>query len=165
MKFDQIDIAIIKLLQKNIRLSIATIAQELGLSHNATLSRYNKIQKSKIFKKTYIPIYLPKYVDSKNQTYKMQTLIKAETKEKTNIINFIKAINLELTQIECWNTIGHFNILVWIISENPINQTLIKDKILTQKGIQEIKTNILLNLKDTYTELNLDHLKGKEIYG
>lgn len=165
MKFDSTDVKIIKLLQKNARESIANIARTLGISPNAALNRYEKIQKSGIIKKTFFPTYLPKYVNYKSQTYRMQLLIKSEINETENLIKYIKSITLEFSQIECVETIGHFNIFTWIISENPIDLHLIKDKIQIKKGVQEIKANILPNLRDFYTQINLDHLEGKESFG
>ncbi len=95
----------------------------------------------------------------------MQLLIRTETNAIENLISFIKSLTLEFSQIECVETIGHFNIFVWIISENPIDLHLIKDKIQIQKGVREIRANILQDVKDFYTKINLDHLEGKEAHG
>ncbi len=165
MKFDSTDIKIIKLLQKNARESIANIARTLEISPNAALNRYEKIQKSGIIKKTFNPIILPQYLNGKNQTYKMQLLIRSEIKEIENIIKYAKSLTLEYSEIECVETIGHFNILIWILSENPIDLHLVKDKLQIKTGVQEIKANILPYSRDFYAKVNLDHLEGKEILG
>jgi Lrp/AsnC family transcriptional regulator, leucine-responsive regulatory protein len=165
LKFDSTDIKIIKILQKNARESIANIARTLEISPNAALNRYEKIQKSGIIKKTFNPIILPQYLNGKNQTYRMQLLIKSEIHEIQNIIRYTKSLALEHTEIECVETIGHFNILVWIISEDPIDLHLVKDKLQVKTGIQEIKANILPYSRDLYAHINLDHLEGKEAFG
>jgi len=158
MKIDSIDIQIIKILQKNARISIASIARNLGISTNATRYRYQKIQKSGIIKTTFSPTFLPKYASGKNQTYKMQIIIKSKNKQTKSIVNVINKFNLKHSQIECIEAIGHYNILVWIISENPIDLHLMKDKIQSQAGVLEVKACILLELLDFYTKINLDHL-------
>jgi Lrp/AsnC family leucine-responsive transcriptional regulator len=165
LKFDSTDIEIIKLLQKNARESIANIARTLGISPNTALNRYEKIQKSGIIKKTFLPTFLPKYVNYKNQTYRMQLLIRSEINTTESLIKYIRSLTLEFSQIECLEVIGHFNIFVWIISEDPIDLHLIKDTIQIQKGVQEIRANILPNVRDFYTQINLDHLVGKEPFG
>jgi Lrp/AsnC family transcriptional regulator, leucine-responsive regulatory protein len=165
LRFDSEDLKIIKLLQRNARISIADIARSLQLSPNAALNRYKKILNSGIIKKTFIPVFLPKYVGYKNVTFKMQLIVRSELKETDNIINFVKKTDLKDCQIECFETTGHYNIFVWIISDNAIDVQIIKDKIQSQKGIQEVKVAILDKSKDFYTGINLDHLRGKEIYG
>ncbi|MGD6933984.1 MAG: Lrp/AsnC family transcriptional regulator [Candidatus Bathyarchaeia archaeon] len=164
MKFDSTDIKIIKILQKNARESIANIARAIEISPNAALNRYEKIQKSGIIKKTFNPIILPQYLNEKNQTYKMQLLVKSEINETQNIIKYAKSIELEFSQIECIETIGHFNILIWILSENPIDLHVVKDKLQTKKGVLEVKANVLQHSNDLYAKLNLDHLEGREVF-
>lgn len=165
MKLDAIDIKIIKLLQKNARASIASIARNLGLSLNATRVRYQKIRKSGIIKKTFNPTFLPQYALGKGQTYKMQLIIRATNEQTGRLVKLIKEFNLERSQIECLETIGHYNILVWIISENPIDLQLVKDKVLSQPGVLEVKVCVLLSMMDFYSQINLDHLVGKEKNG
>ena len=165
MKFDSTDIKIIKLLQKNARESIASIARILEISPNAALNRYEKIQKSGIIKKTFNPIYLPQYLNGTKETYRMQLLIRSKINETENIIKYVKTLTLNHSQIECVETIGHFNILIWIISENSLDLQVVKDKLHTKTGIQEISANILPHARDFYNEINLDHLEGKEILG
>jgi Lrp/AsnC family transcriptional regulator, leucine-responsive regulatory protein len=155
----------IKLLQKNARISISDLARTLNISPNAALNRYKKILESGILKRTFIPVFLPKYVGFKNQTYKMQLIVRAELKEVSNIINFVKKLQLKNCEIECFETTGHFNIFIWVISEDAVDVQLVKDRIQSQKGVQEVKVSILQNAKDFYTEVDLDHLIGMDIYG
>ena len=51
----------------------------------------------------------------------MQLIIRSTNKQAESLVKLIKDFNLERSQIECLETIGHYNILVWIISENPID--------------------------------------------
>lgn len=165
MKIDSIDIKIIKLLQKNARISIANIARKLGLSTNATRARYQKIQKSGIIKTAFSPTFLPQYASGKVKTYKMQLIIRSTTKQTENVVKLIKELNLERSQIECFETIGHYNIFVWIISENPIDLHLIKDRVQSQSGVLEVKACILLDAVDFYSQINLNHLEKSEKNG
>jgi DNA-binding Lrp family transcriptional regulator len=165
MKLDSIDIKIIKLLQKNARTSIASIARNLGISKNATRARYKKIQKSGIIKKTFNPTFLPQYALGKGQTYKMQLIIRSTNKQTENLVKLIKGFNLERSQIECLETIGHYNIFVWIISENPIDLQFVKDRVLSQPGVLEVKVCILKDMLDFYSQINLDHLGKREKNG
>jgi DNA-binding Lrp family transcriptional regulator len=165
LKFDSVDIEIVKLLQKNARKKIAEIARNLGIAHNAALHRYKKIKDSGIIKTTYCPVFLPQYTNRKKFTYKMQILIRSDLNEIYNLVSFVKKIDLSRCQIECFETYGHYNIFVWVISEEVIDVQIIKGRIQNQKGVQEIKVNILREMEDLYTEINLDHLKGMNIYG
>ena len=165
MKLDSIDIKIIKLLQKNARTSIANIARKLGISTNATRARYQKIQKSGIIKKTFNPVFLPQYALGKGQAYKMQIIIRSTNKQTEKLVKLIKEFNLERSQIECFETIGHYNILVWIISENSIDLQLVKDRVQSQPGVLEVKASILLDALEFYSQINLHHLGKREKNG
>jgi Lrp/AsnC family leucine-responsive transcriptional regulator len=165
VKLDSTDIRIIKLLQKDARASIASIARHLRISPNATHARYKKIQRSGIIKKTFIPTYLPQYASGKTQAYKKQIIIRSTNREVERIVKFIQNVNLEHSQIECWETIGHYNILVWIISENPIDLHLIKDKILSQPGVLEAKAAVVSDMVDYSSQIDLHHLAERKRNG
>lgn len=165
MKLDSIDIKIIKILQKNARVSVASIARNLGLSLNATRARYKKIRRTGIIKKTFNPTYLPQYAFGKGQTYKMQLIIRSTSKQAESLVKLIKDFNLERSQIECLETIGHYNILVWIISENPIDLQLVKDMVQNQPGVLEVKVCVLLDSLDFYSQVSLDHLGMRDKNG
>lgn len=165
MKFDSVDIRIIKLLQRDARASIASIARNLGISPNATHARYKKIQKSGIIKKTFMPTFLPQYASGKAQTYKMQMIIWSTNREAERLVKFIQDFNLEHSQIECWETIGHYNILAWIISENPIELHLVKDTVQSQPGVIEAKAAILSEMVDYSSQIDLHHLVKRKRNG
>jgi len=165
LKLDSIDIKIIKFLQKNARISIASLARNLGISTNATRARYKKIQKSGIIKKTFNPTFLPQYALGKGQTYKMQLIIRSTNKQAESLVKLIKDFNLERSQIECLEVIGHYNILVWIISENPIDLQLVKDMVQSQPGVLEVKVCILLDMLDFSSQVSLDHLGMRDKNG
>ena len=164
-KFDETDIEIIKLLRKNARISISKIAKTLELPINSTAARYKRIMKYGLIKKTFIPTFLPRYAFLKNQTYKMQITIRGTNKETAKIIEYIKKINIENAQIECWEVIGHFNILTWIISENPIDFNFVQDEIQNQDGVIEIKAALITDWINNYEKLDLEHLKGIKTSG
>lgn len=165
MKLDSVDIRIIRILQRDARASFASIARNLGISPNATHSRYKKIQKSGIIKKTFIPTFLPKYAFGKAKTYKMQMIIRSINRETEKLVKFIQDFNLECSQIECWEMMGHYNILVWIISENPIDLQLVKDKVQRQPGVIEAKVAILSDMVDYSSQIDLHHLAERKRNG
>jgi Lrp/AsnC family transcriptional regulator, leucine-responsive regulatory protein len=165
LKIDAFDLKMIKLLQKNARISISDLARTLNISPNAAQNRYKKILESGILKRTFFPVFLPKYVDFKNQTYKMQLIVRAELKELSNIVNSVKELQLKNCEIECFETIGHFNIFIWVISEDAVDIQLVKDRVGSHKGVHEVKVSILQSAKDFYTEVDLEHVIGMDIYG
>ena len=162
MKLDSADIRIIGILQRDARASIASIARDLGISPNAVHARYKKIQKSGIIKQTFIPTFLPQYASGKAQTYKMQIIIRSTNREAERLVKFIQDFNLEHSQIECWETMGHYNILAWIISENPVDLHLLKDKIQSQPGVIEAKAAILSEMADYSSQIDLRHLAERK---
>ena len=164
-KFDSTDLEIIELLRKNARISISKMAEELGLSINSTSARYKKIMKYGLIKKTFIPTFLPQYSFGKSQTYKMQIMIRGVNKETAKLIQCIKKISIKNAQIECWEVIGHFNVLTWIISENPIDFQFIQDEIQNQVGVIEIKAAIITDWMNNYEKLDLEHLMGIKTNG
>jgi len=137
----------------------------LGISPNATHARYKKIQKSGIIKKTFMPTFLPQYASGKAQTYKMQMIIWSTNREAKRLVKFIQDFNLEHSQIKCWETIGHYNILAWIISENPIELHLVKDTVQSQPGVIEAKAAILSEMVDYSSQIDLHHLVKRKRNG
>ncbi len=165
MKYDEVDIKIIKILQADARTSIAQVAEKLGLSTNAVRLRYERIKNNGLIKKTFLPVFLPQYAQSKSQTYKMQMTIRATNTETPKLLNFIRKLDINHAQIECWETIGHFNVLVWVISEDPIDMHVIQEKIENQVGVIENKACIIAGFRDYYQKLDLNHLVGRRIDG
>ena len=106
-----------------------------------------------------MPTFLPQYTTAEGRkTYKMQVLIRATNGEIQMLIEKIKSEKIDRTQIECWETMGHFNILVWIISENPIDLQFVQDRIQAKPGVMELRASILLDWVDFYQTVSLQHI-------
>ena len=95
----------------------------------------------------------------------MQLIIRSTVKQAESLVKLIKDFNLERSQIECLETIGHYNILVWIISENPIDLQLVKDMVQSQPGVLEVRVCVLLDMLDFSSQVNLDHLGMRDKNG
>jgi DNA-binding Lrp family transcriptional regulator len=165
LKIDKKDLEILQHLRENARLGIAKIAKKVGLSATATRYRFQKIKKFGLIKKTFNPIRLPQYKSGKKKAFRMQIILRATNEAVDDLVKFIQKLDFKRSQIECWKTIGHFNILVWIISENPIDFHLVKGKIQNQPGILELQGCIVSNIINRYSKINLEHLIGRKKNG
>ncbi|WHH59608.1 Lrp/AsnC family transcriptional regulator [Petroclostridium sp. X23] len=139
MKLDETDIKILRILQKNSRISNSEISSTINLSVSAVGERIKKLENSGAilqytaiingvhFKKEltafmFISLESPKYNDG-----------------------FQQFVRKEHSILECHYIVGNYDYLIKIVTETPSTLERVLNKIKSQPGIIKTYTNVVLD--------------------
>jgi len=143
---DDTDIKILKLLQKNSRITASEIGSIIKMSVPACSERLKKLEASGAIKQ-YTAIIDPVYLK------KLMTAMMFVTLERPGFADkFIEAVNVEKDIIECHYLAGDFDYLLKIITENTMTLENLLNKIKGLKGVQKTRTIVVLStVKNNYS--------------
>jgi len=143
---DSIDIRILKLLQKNARITVSETANMVSLSVPATSERLKKLDSSGIIQQRTI-ILNPKMLNKNLVAYMFISL-----KHPNYIEGFVALVKKEQELIECNYLAGDYDYLIKIITENTQSLEKILNRIKAVPGAQKTKTIVTLSpIKNTYS--------------
>jgi Lrp/AsnC family leucine-responsive transcriptional regulator len=111
---DKNDMAILKLLQQNARITVKEISQEIHLSTTPVHERIKRLEQTGVIKQ-YATL-----VDSAKVKKGLMVICYVSLKEhsKNAGLKFIKAINELNEVIECYNISGEFDFMLKVAEEN-----------------------------------------------
>jgi Lrp/AsnC family leucine-responsive transcriptional regulator len=111
---DKNDMAILKLLQQNARITVKEISQEIHLSTTPVHERIKRLEQTGVIKQ-YATL-----VDSAKVKKGLMVICYVSLKEhsKNAGLKFIKAINELNEVIECYNISGEFDFMLKVVEEN-----------------------------------------------
>lgn len=114
LKLDQKDLAILKLLQQNARITVKEISDKIHLSTTPVYERIKWMEETGVIKQ-YATI-----VDHSKVKKGLMVICYVSLKQhsKTAGAKFIKAIHEMEEVIECYNISGEFDFLLKVITEN-----------------------------------------------
>ena len=136
---DNIDIKIIKLLQKNARISASEISGEINLSVPAVSERLKKLESSGIIQQ-YTAIINPGHM-GKDLTAIM--FVSLERPRFTD--NFVEFIQVQEEILECHYLAGDFDYALKIITESTYTLEALLNKIKSVQGVQKTRTIVVLS--------------------
>lgn len=143
---DSIDIEILKLLQKNARVTASEIASEVSLSVPAISERIKKLDSSGIIQK-YTIILSTQKMNKNLVAYMFISL-----KHPNYIEGFVELVENEI--IECDYLAGDYDYLIKIITKDTKSLEAVLNRIKTVTGVQKTKTIVTLStVKNTYSIL------------
>jgi len=145
---DSIDIEILKLLQKNARVTASEIASEVSLSVPAISERIKKLDSSGIIQK-YTIILSTQKMNKNLVAYMFISL-----KNPNYIEGFVELVENENEIIECDYLAGDYDYLIKIITKDTKSLEAVLNRIKTVTGVQKTKTIVTLStVKNTYSIL------------
>lgn len=147
---DSIDIEILKLLQKNARVTASEIASEVSLSVPAISERIKKLDSSGIIQK-YTIILSTQKMNKNLVAYMFISL-----KHPNYIEGFVELVENENENeiIECDYLAGDYDYLIKIITKDTKSLEAVLNRIKTVTGVQKTKTIVTLStVKNTYSIL------------
>lgn len=111
---DKMDVAILKLLQKNARMTVKEISENIHLSTTPIHERIKRLEQSGIIKQ---------YAALLNHTMVRKGLmvicyISLKQHSKTAGVSFIKSIQAMPEIVECYNISGEFDFMLKIVAED-----------------------------------------------
>lgn len=143
---DSLDIKILKLLQKNARITASEISSKINLSVPAVSDRLRKLDASGVIEKYTIIINAKKL----NRNITVIMFISLESPKYIN--KFLEAIDKEDEIIECHYLAGDYDYALKIITENTETLEKIINKIKSMNGIIKTKTTVTLStIKNNYS--------------
>ncbi|RDU25108.1 Lrp/AsnC family transcriptional regulator [Anaerosacchariphilus polymeriproducens] len=143
--FDSIDMNILKLLQKDARMSASDISRKVDLSISAVGERIRKLEKADIIKQ---------YTTTLDSAFfeKELTAFMLISIESPNVSpRFYDFIEQEKEILSCFYIAGDYDYIIKIVTKNTSTLAEVLDRIKSLEGI--IKTNTMVVL-DTKKEQN-----------
>ena len=149
---DNIDIRILRALQKNGRLHNNELAQEIGLSNSACLRRVNILEEDEIIDR-YTAILNPHKLHCPLSAYVFGSFIEEDNSKRER---FIFEMKLVPNIVECHLMAGDYDFVVKIRAADLDEFHRIKTKYLNKEtGVKNVKSEIVLQTIKESTELPL----------
>lgn len=143
---DSIDVKILEILQKNARISVSEISNQVSLSLSAVSERLKKLEASKVIKE-YTAILDSELLDKELSVIMNISL---ENPQATN--DFIDFIAKEREILECHYITGDYDYALKITTKNTKTLEDMMNRIKSVKGIKKTQTNVILStIKNLYS--------------
>ena len=143
---DSIDVKIIRLLQKNARITASEISNEINMSVPAVSERLKKLEASGVIQQ-YTAIVNPRKLKKDLTAIMFISLERPKYADK-----FADAIKLEDEVLECHYLAGDYDYSLKIITENTFTLQNLINRIKSVQGVQKTKTTVALStVKNNYS--------------
>jgi len=146
-KLDKIDLKILKILQKNSKITNLDLSKQIGLSPAPTLERVKKLENSGIIESYHAQVS-PASIGLNVKTFVLVSLAWQKDNALNNFLEKIKAIE-EIT--ECYIITGEADFLIKIVCKDiPIYEQLLFKTLSQIEEIERLKTLMTLStVKDS----------------
>jgi Lrp/AsnC family leucine-responsive transcriptional regulator len=146
INMDAIDVKIIKLLQKNARVTASEISSEINLSVPAVSERLKKLEASGIIQQ-YTAIINPRMIKKELTAIMFVTIERPKYSEK-----FVEIIESIDEVIECHYLAGDYDYSLKIITENTFSLEDLLNRVKSVQGVQRTRTIVVLStVKNNYS--------------
>ncbi len=136
---DQTDVRILRLLQKNARITASEISGEINLSVPAVSERLKKLEASGIIEQ-YTAIINPGYLHKDLTAFMSISLERPKFNDK-----FVELMSNESEILECHYLAGDFDYLLKIITENTQTLEKLLNRIKSIPGVIKTRTTMVLS--------------------
>jgi Lrp/AsnC family leucine-responsive transcriptional regulator len=149
MKIDELDLNILKKLQKNGKITNLQLSKDIGLSPAPTLERVKKLENNG-FIQSYHALVDESKLDLGISAFMQISLIR----QRDNAINnFIEQINNIDEVMECYNVTGQADYLLKImVKDIAAFDTLVKEKLTPIPEIRNMHSMVVIS-KDKYSKV------------
>lgn len=143
---DAIDVKILKLLQKNARITASEISSEINLSVSAVSDRLKKLESSGIIQQ-YTAIINPRKLDKDLTVIMFISLERPKFSDR-----FVEFVKSEDEILECHYIAGDYDYALKIITKNTYTLENLLNRIKSASGVQKTKTVVALSAaKNNYS--------------
>lgn len=136
---DDIDVKILKLLQKNARSTISDLSSAVGMSMPAVSERLKKLELSGIIRQ-YCAILNPQLLNKQLMALMFVSLEHPHFND-----SFAEFVKQENEVHECYYIAGDYDYFLKIITASTLSLEQLLNKIKTLPGIQKTKTTVVLS--------------------
>lgn len=159
VKFDKIDLKILKILQENAKITNLQLSAEIGLSPAPTLERVKKLENAKLIKSYHAAL------DEEALGIGIKAFIQVSlTRQINNAIHNFKQQIMEIDEIiECYQVTGTADYqLKLMVKDIAAFEQLIEEKLSKIEEIGQMQTMVILStVKDTKL-IPLDYEREKQ---
>ena len=147
VKIDKTDLAILKILQKNGKITNVQLSMDIGLSPAPTLERVRKLENGGIIESYHAMVNESKL----GLTIKTFILLTLTHHKRSDIKSFKDAINSIDEVVECYHVTGQGDFLLKVVTQDiGAYERLILDKLTSLDGLGHIQSFMVLScIKDT----------------
>ncbi len=143
---DIIDVKILEILERNARISVSDISNQVSLSLSAVSERLKKLEASKVIKE-YATI-----LDSDLLGKDLSVIMNISLINPQVTSEFMDLINSEREILECHYITGEYDYALKITTESTKTLEEIMNKIKSITGINKTQTNVILStMKNLYS--------------
>ncbi len=136
---DNIDLQILRLLQKNARVTVSEVSQKINLSISAVSDRLKKLESTGIIEQ-YTAIINPNYLHRKLTAIMFIAIDRPQYTDE--FINFVKD-NDEI--LDCLYIAGEYDYSLKIVTKDTFTLERLLNQIKAINGIKKTKTNVVLS--------------------
>jgi Lrp/AsnC family transcriptional regulator, leucine-responsive regulatory protein len=149
---DELDIAILEILQTDARLSNAELARRVNLSPPATLTRVRRLEESGLIK-THVTL-----VDRRLAGYDMLCFVSVSLQlhDIEQVTGFREIVGEMPEVLECHHVTGDYDYLLKVVAHNTKDlESFLLKKLTPIPGVARIHTSLVLNEVKSNTVLPL----------
>jgi Lrp/AsnC family transcriptional regulator, leucine-responsive regulatory protein len=136
---DNTDLNIIKLLQKNARISASDISKKVNLSVSAVADRLRRLESSKTIKQ-YTTILNPEKSEKELSSFMLISLKNPNVNK-----SFTEFVASENDILSCFYIAGEFDYMINIVTKNTSTLTEILNRIKSIDGVAKTNTIVILD--------------------
>lgn len=146
---DNIDINILKLLQKDARMSVSDISKKVDLSISAVAERIRKLEKASIIT-NYTTILDPSYFEKELTAFMLISLKNPQVGPR-----FHDFIEQEKEILSCFYIAGDYDYIIKIVTKNTSTLAEVLDRIKSVEGVIKTNTMVILDAKKNQYTFNI----------
>lgn len=157
-KLDRIDRKILEALQQDARISIAELAEAVGLSQTPCGRRVKLLEANGYIERQIVLLNQAKI--GLPVTVFVQISLEKQSKEK--LLDFEQAIAMIPEVMECYLITGsQSDYIIKIVTKDLDHyQQVLLDRLTSIEGVNSIATNLILRQPINKTAFNLDHIRS-----
>ena len=135
---DSLDLRIIKMLQKDARISFVDLAKELKVSPGMVQARYYRMKKSGVIKGSTLILNISVI----GTMFAASIGVKAIESDLEEVNDYIKGLKIKDARIQSWITFGRYNISTAIFSKSLLEVHKIKQLIKQHPSVLEVAISV-----------------------
>lgn len=154
LKYDSLDLKIVRILQNDGRRPLAEIARELNVPAGVVQARFAKMKKTGLIVGSTVIIDLSKV----GMPYGMSIGIVARENEVEEVKRYLEGLKVKNAIIYVWITFGRYNIHMGMFLENVAKIFKIKQMIKLHPAVESVDVNLVRNVHNNYNNLDIEKM-------
>lgn len=150
--YDQLDIAILRELQVNGRISVADLGRKIHLSPPAVYQRIKRLERAGVIR-SYNAM-----IDREAAGYDLLCFVRVSLQKHTRtLVERVQTLISALPNVlECYHTAGSADLMLKVVARDHRDlDRFINDEVMTIEGVEKIDTSVVLNEVKATTALYL----------